>query len=88
MKILQVTDNFINLDKILKIVIEDDANKVGVVLFKYKDKVGDWYTTSLKRKNSLIAKPLTSEMVKGALTRSVQYFETGKLYANLADFLD
>ena len=88
MKILQVIDNFINLDEVIKIVIETNKNNADTVDFIYKDTRGDWYTSSLKRKDSFIAEPLTPEMIKGAFIRSVQYLEAEHGIANLADFLD
>lgn len=88
MKILQVVDNFINLENVIKVVVEDDKNQEGTVKFQYKDTRGDWYTSSLKRKDSYIADPLNAEMIKSAYMRAVQYLAGDVNFANLSNFVD
>ena len=87
MRYLKVIGEYINIDETLKISIQPGA-KEGSVNFTYKVATGTEYTSTLVRKETYIAEPLTVDNVRKALYRSLQEFGKGACVVDLADYID
>lgn len=87
MRYLKVIGEYINIDETLKISVQPGA-KEGSVNFTYKVANGSEYTSTLVRKDTFIAEPLTVDNVRKALYRSLQEFGKGACVVSLTDYLD
>ena len=87
MRYLKVIGEYINIDKTLKISVQP-GEKEGSVNFTYKVANGSEYTSTLVRKETFIAEPLTVDNVRKALYRSLQEFGKGACIVDLTDYLD
>ena len=87
MRYLKVIGEYLNIDETLKISVQPGEKK-GNVNFIYKDTTGTEYTSTLVRKDTYIAEPLTVDNVRKALYRSLQEFGKGACVVNLADYID
>lgn len=87
MRYLKVIGEYINIDETLKISVQPGA-KDGSVNFIYKVATGTEYTSTLVRKDTYIAEPLTVDNVRRALYRSLQEFGKGACVVDLADYID
>ena len=87
MRYLKVIGEYINIDKTLKISIQP-GEKEGSVNFTYKVANGSEYTSTLVRKETFIAEPLTVDNVRKALYRSLQEFGKGACVVDITDYID
>lgn len=87
MRYLKVIGEYINIDETLKISVQP-GDKDGSVNFTYKVANGSEYTSTLVRKETFIAEPLTVDNVRKALYRSLQEFGKGACVVDLADYID
>ena len=87
MRYLKVIGEYINIDETLKISVQP-GEKDDSVNFTYKLTNGSEYTSTLVRKDTYIAEPLTVDNVRKALCRSLQEFSKGACVVNLADYID
>jgi hypothetical protein len=87
MRYLKVIGEYINIDETLKISVQP-GEKEGNVNFIYKVATGTEYTSTLVRKDTYIAEPLTVDNVRKALYRSLQEFGKGACIVDLADYID
>lgn len=87
MRYLKVIGEYINIDETLKISIQP-GEKDGSVNFTYKVATGSEYTSTLRRKDTFIAEPLTVDNVRKALYRSLQEFGKGACVVDLSDYID
>ena len=87
MRYLKVIGEYINIDEILKISIQS-GEKEGSVNFTYKFANGSEYTSTLVRKDTFIAEPLTVDNVRQALFRSLQEFGKGACVVDFANYID
>ena len=87
MRYLKVIGEFINIDETLKISIQP-GEKEGSVNFTYKIANGSEYTSTLVRKETFIAEPLTVDIVRKALYRSLQEFGKGACVVDLTNYID
>ena len=78
---------FINIDETLKISIQP-GEKDGSVNFTYKVATGSEYTSTLVRKDTYIAEPLTVDNVRKALYRSLEEFGKGVCIVDITDYID
>lgn len=87
MRYLKVIGEYINIDETLKISVQP-GEKEGSVNFTYKVANGSEYTSTLVRKDTYVAEPLTVDNVRKALYRSLQEFGKGACVVDLADYID
>ena len=87
MRYLKVIGEYINIDKTLKISVRP-GEKDGSVNFVFQLATGTEYTSTLVRKDTYIAEPLTVDNVRKALYRSLQEFDKGTCVVDLADYID
>ena len=87
MRYLKVIGEYLNIDEILKISVQP-GEKEGSVNFIYKVATGTEYTSTLVRKDTYVAEPLTVDNVRKALYRSLQEFGKGACVVDLADYID
>lgn len=87
MRYLKVIGEFINIDETLKISIQP-GEKDGSVNFTYKVATGSEYTSTLVRKDTYIAEPLTVDNVRKALYRSLEEFGKGVCIVDITDYID
>ncbi len=87
MRYLKVIGEYINIDETLKISVQS-GDKEGSVNFTYKVANGSEYTSTLVRKDTFIAEPLTVDNVRKALYRSLQEFGKGACVVDLTDYID
>ena len=87
MRYLKVIGEYINIDETLKISIQP-GEKDGSVNFTYKVATGSEYTSTLVRKDTFIAEPLTVDNVRKALYRSLQEFGKGACVVDITDYID
>ena len=87
MRYLKVIGEYINIDETLKISVQP-GEKEGSVNFTYKVANGSEYTSTLVRKDTFIAEPLTVDNVRKALYRSLQELSKGACVVDLADYID
>ena len=87
MRYLKVIGEYINIDETLKISVQP-GEKEGSVNFTYKMANGSEYTSTLVRKETFIAEPLTVDIVRKALYRSLQEFGKGVCVVDLTDYID
>ena len=87
MRYLKVIGEYINIDKTLKISVQP-GEKDGSVNFIYKVATGTEYTSTLVRKDTYIAEPLTVDNVRKALYRSLQEFGKGACIVDLTEYID
>ena len=87
MRYLKVIGDYINIDEVLKISIQA-GNAEGNVNFSFKLTNGSEYTSTLVRKDTYIADPLTVDNVRRALYRSLEEFGKGACVVDLADYID
>jgi hypothetical protein len=87
MRYLKVIGEYINIDETLKISVQP-GEKEGSVNFTYKVANGSEYTSTLVRKDTYIAEPLTVDNVRKALYRSLQEFGKGACVVDITDYID
>ena len=87
MRYLRVIGEYINIDETLKISVQP-GDKDGSVNFTFKLANGSEYTSTLVRKDTYIAEPLTVDNVRKALYRSLQEFGKGACVVDIADYID
>lgn len=87
MRYLRVIGEYINIDETLKISVQP-GEKDGSVNFTFKLANGSEYTSTLVRKDTYIAEPLTVDNVRKALYRSLQEFGKGACVVDIADYID
>lgn len=87
MRYLKVIGEYINIDETLKISVQP-GEKEGSVNFTYKVANGSEYTSTLVRKETFIAEPLTVDNVRKALYRSLQEFGKGACVVDITDYID
>lgn len=87
MRYLKVIGEYINIDETLKISVQP-GEKEGSVNFTYKIANGSEYTSTLVRKETFIAEPLTVDNVRKALYRSLQEFGKGACVVDITDYID
>ncbi|MBQ8241078.1 MAG: hypothetical protein IJZ38_09645 [Bacteroides sp.] len=87
MRYLRVIGEYINIDETLKISVQP-GEKDGSVNFTFKLTNGSEYTSTLVRKDTYIAEPLTVDNVRKALYRSLQEFGKGACVVDIADYID
>ena len=87
MRYLKVIGEYINIDETLKISVQA-GEKEGSVNFTYKVANGSEYTSTLVRKETFIAEPLTVDNVRKALYRSLQEFGKGACVVDITDYID
>ena len=87
MRYLKVIGEYINIDETLKISVRS-GEEDGKVNFIYKVATGTEYTSTLVRKDTYIAEPLTVDNVRRALYRSLEEFGKGACVVDLADYID
>ena len=87
MRYLKVIGEYINIDETLKISVQS-GEKEGSVNFTYKIANGSEYTSTLRRKETFIAEPLTVDNVRKALYRSLQEFGKGACVVDISDYID
>lgn len=87
MRYLKVIGEYINIDETLKITVRPGAEE-GKVDFNFKLSNGSEYTSTLVRKDTYIANPLTVDDVRKALYRSLQEFGKGACVVDIADYID
>lgn len=87
MRYLRVIGEYINIDETLKISVQP-GEKDGSVNFTFKLINGSEYTSTLVRKDTYIAEPLTVDNVRKALYRSLQEFGKGACVVDIADYID
>lgn len=87
MRYLKVIGEYINIDETLKISVQP-GEKEGSVNFTYKVANGSEYTSTLVRKDTFIAEPLTVDNVRQALYRSLQEFGKGACVVDLTNYID
>ena len=87
MRYLKVIGEYINIDETLKISVQP-GEKDGSVNFTFKLTNGSEYTSTLVRKDTYIAEPLTVDNVRKALYRSLQEFGKGACVVDIADYID
>lgn len=87
MRYLKVIGEYINIDETLKISVQP-GEKEGSVNFTYKVANGSEYTSTLVRKDTFIAEPLTVDNVRKALFQSLQEFGKGVCVVDLAEYID
>ena len=87
MRYLKVIGEYINIDETLKISVQP-GEKGGSVNFTYKVANGSEYTSTLVRKETFIAEPLTVDNVRKALYRSLQEFGKGACIVDLTEYID
>ena len=87
MRYLKVIGEFINIDETLKISVQP-GEKEGSVNFTYKFANGSEYTSTLVRKETYVAEPLTIDNVRKALYQSLQKLGMGACVIDITDYLD
>ena len=87
MRYLKVIGEYINIDETLKISVQP-GEKEGSVNFTYKVANGSEYTSTLVRKDTYIAEPLTVDNVRQALYRSLQEFGKGACVVDITEYID
>lgn len=87
MRYLRVIGEYINIDETLKISVQP-GEKDGSVNFTFKLANGSEYTSTLVRKDTYIAEPLTVDNVRKALYRSLQELGKGVCVVDIADYID
>ena len=87
MRYLKVIGEYINIDETLKISVQPGV-KDGSVDFTYKVTNGSEYTSTLVRKDTYIAEPLTVDNVRQALYRSLEEFGKGACVVDLTNYID
>lgn len=87
MRYLRVIGEYINIDETLKISVQP-GEKDGSVNFTFKLANGSEYTSTLVRKDTYIAEPLTVDNVRKALYRSLQEFGKGACVVDISDYID
>lgn len=87
MRYLKVIGEYINIDETLKMSVQP-GEKDGRVNFIYKVANGSEYTSTLVRKGTYVAEPLTVDNVRRALYRSLQEFGKGACIVDLSDYID
>ena len=87
MRYLKVIGEYINIDETLKISVQPGESE-GKVNFTFKLSNGSEYTSTLVRKDTFIAEPLTVDNVRQALYRSLQEFGKGACVVDLTNYID
>ena len=87
MRYLKVIGEYINIDETLKISVQPGEGE-GQVNFTVKLANGSEYTSTLVRKETFIAEPLTVDNVRKALYRSLQELGKGTCIVDISDYID
>lgn len=87
MRYLKVIGEYINIDETLKISVRP-GEEDGKVNFIFQLANGTEYTSTLVRKDTYIAEPLTVDNVRKALYRSLKELGKGACVVDLADYID